>query len=232
MKLLNALKRNPTRVAFVVLAILLVLAVWRWMSAGGSDAAEDDADAPKCTHGQCGDPALMDSRPCLNKAKTKCCNGKYKDCKTFAQAASSQGVDKGWNDANVKKCQLNYNPGARWQWKDGKWQCVYEDETGTTKSGPLEGVSTGQYVTLYQNSDFKGGSTIEFDEPDKVHNMDYRWTDRASAVFVPIGRTVRLYQDGDGKGPILDLAPGKHDLWKLGWNDRATSIQTWRFGPK
>ena len=88
---------------------------------------------------------------------------------------------------------------------------------------------TGNVVRVYQHSNFTGDSTAMFDPPGRVHHMwKHGWNDKASSIRVPLGRSVRLWNDGQGTGSFLDLPPGNWDLWQLGWNDKVSSMMTWR----
>lgn len=101
--------------------------------------------------------------------------------------------------------------------------------------GPRKGHSsfadhrTGNVVRVYQNSNFTGDSTAMFDPPGRVHHMwKHAWNDKASSIRVPLGRSARLWNDGQGKGSFIDLPPGNWDLWQLNWNDKVSSMMTWK----
>lgn len=53
---------------------------------GRADLMAIGADTSGCKHGPCPVLTMRASRPCLNKAKTKCCNSKYKDCRNPQEA--------------------------------------------------------------------------------------------------------------------------------------------------
>jgi hypothetical protein len=91
--------------------------------------------------------------------------------------------------------------------------------------------TTGNRVKVYEDSNFTGASSYQFDKPGVVHDLlAPGWHDRISSIKVPAGRSVRLWQDTKGQGAFIDLPPGNWDLWQLDWNDAVSSMMTWPRG--
>ena len=62
-------------------------------------------------------------------------------------------------------------------------------------------------------------------EPGELHHEDHFHENEVSAVLIPQGLRVALYEEGQYHGRRLLLGPGMHNLATHGWNDRVSSAR-------
>lgn len=179
-------------------------AAWKHCAAGVEDlkaaAANKGRKSFGCVHGGCPNSALGATRPCLNRAKTRCCNKALKRCRDIAVGGT-------WD--TLFKARETQNFGSKEQAR------VSADR------------ARGAKVTVFEHTGMGGERTDRFDPSGTLHDVQAAgWNDKMSSIEVPAGRSVILYQHTGGGGAQLELGPGIHDLHARGWNDKVSSMRT------